>query len=308
MRKFLLIVVAALILASCTNKKADEKAKAGQPASSGVDYLIKIDNNTLTKEDIDKELKNLPENIKQGFFSDQANAEKFLDEFATKEIVTMEAKKRGIENDKDFLRRVEYFKKITAAQMLLEKELGEKSKVSDKEVEQYYKKNKDEFTSPPQMRLSHIMMKTEEGIKKADERLKKGEDFAKVAKDLSEDKESAKNGGDLGSFEKGKMPVEFNNAVANLKKGQVSGIVKTEFGFHIIKLADIKEGARIELNTVKENVRSMLSQEKQKDIVEKYIQDLRKKYKVEINKAAVEKVVSANQPKQDEGKQKEEKK
>ena len=81
---------------------------------------------------------------------------------------------------------------------------------------------------------AHILVKTEKEANAAMERLKKGEKFSKIAKDVSLCP-SAKRGGDLGTFSRGKMVKEFEKAAFSLQKGQVSPIVKTQYGYHIIK-------------------------------------------------------------------------
>jgi len=87
---------------------------------------------------------------------------------------------------------------------------------------------------PDKVHCAHILVKSESEAKAVLERLKKGEKFGNVAKQVSRCP-SGKKGGDLGTFTRGKMVKEFENAAFKLQKGEVSGVVKTQFGFHIIK-------------------------------------------------------------------------
>ncbi|MEM2118627.1 MAG: peptidylprolyl isomerase [Candidatus Bathyarchaeia archaeon] len=87
---------------------------------------------------------------------------------------------------------------------------------------------------PNQVHCAHILVKTEQEAKAVLDRLNKGEKFANIAKEVSLCP-SGKRGGDLGTFGRGKMVKEFENAAFALEKGQTSGIVKTKFGYHIIK-------------------------------------------------------------------------
>lgn len=87
---------------------------------------------------------------------------------------------------------------------------------------------------PNKVHCAHILVKTEKEVNAILERLKKGEQFSKIAKDVSLCP-SKKRGGDLGTFGRGQMVKEFENAAFALEKGQISGIVKTQFGYHIIK-------------------------------------------------------------------------
>jgi peptidyl-prolyl cis-trans isomerase C len=293
-KRILALMFALALVVSCAKKGEENKT-----AAAGGSYLIKINETALTKEDIEKELQGMPEEIRQAFLSDKAQLERFLEDYATKEMLHKEAVKKGIDKDKDFTKKIEYFKKITAIQMMLEKELAKKAEVTDKDIQEYYKKNKEQFKRPASYRMSHILVKTEAEAKKAEERVRKGEDFAKVAKEVSADKESAKNGGDIGELEKGNMPPEFDKAVQKMKKGDISAPVKTQFGYHIIKVADVKPESYMEVTNVKENLRNVLAQEKQKEVFDAYLRDLKKSYKLDINKAEVEKFVASKNPQKD---------
>ena len=127
-----------------------------------------------------------------------------------------------------------------------------KVEIAEKEIEGYYEYNKEKFSEPKKVRARHILFKLKENAseeeaaavkKKAESVLamaKKGEDFAELAKKYSEGPTKA-NGGDLGFFEKGKMVPAFEKAAYSLKEGEISDIVRTPFGYHIIKVEEIKE-------------------------------------------------------------------
>lgn len=287
MKKFLVLMVSCLFLISC-----GKQAEQAKPAAAG-DYLLKINDVVISKADLDTELKKMPEEVKQAMMRDAQTYTKFLEDYASKEALGLEAKSKKIEENPDFKSKLEYMKKVTAIQMLLEKEIAKDIKISDKDVQDYYTKNKGQFSAPPTYKVSHIQVKTQADADKVKERLKKGEDFAKVAKEVSEDKESGKNGGDLGMVEQGKLPAELDQAVVKMKKGEVSAPVKSQYGFHIIKVTDVKQSTALDINAIKEDLRNVLMQEKQQQIFEKYISDVKNKYKIEINKEQVEKIVAA---------------
>ncbi|MCE5312611.1 MAG: peptidylprolyl isomerase [Nitrospiraceae bacterium] len=288
MKKFLVLVVSGLFLVSC-GKQPDQ----AKPAAASGDYLVKINDLTVSKADLDKELKKMPEEVKQAMMKNAQTYTKFLEDYASKEALGLEAKSKKIEEDPDFISKMDYMKKMTAIQLLLEKEIAKEIKISDKDIQDYYNKNKGQFAAPPTFKVSHIQVKTQAEADKVKDRLKKGEDFAKIAKEVSEDKESAKNGGELGMIEPGKLPAELDQVMTKMKKGEVSAPIKSKYGFHILKVNDVKQSAGLDINAIKEDLRNVLMQEKQQEIFNKYIADIRKKYKIEINNAQVEKVIAA---------------
>lgn len=254
-------------------------------------HIAKVGSTTITQEDIDKEKKGLPDQI-QRMFDNPGGPERFLEELVKKEILYQEAKKKGFENDAEYRRKLEDFKKISLIGLLLNKEVEEKVKVTDKDVKDYYEAHKAELTMNNQVRASHILLKTEEEAKKVLEQVRKGGDFAKIAKEKSIDTSSAKNGGDLGFFSRGQLVPEFENAAFGLKDGEVGGPVRTQFGYHIIKVTGKKEGKVVEFEQVKDRLAQRVTAEKQKSVFDSYVEGLKKSYKVEINKEALSKAWS----------------
>ncbi len=144
--------------------------------------------------------------------------------------------------------------------------------VAEAPVEKYYSEHAKEFEAPRQARAAHILVRVPEtGGSEAEDkarakvadvirRAKAGEDFAKLAKEVSEDPGSAPNGGDLGVVSQGEMVPQFEQALFALKKGEISAApVRTPFGFHAIKVSDVKEGGRKLLKEVAPQIRDRLT-------------------------------------------------
>lgn len=149
-------------------------------------------------------------------------------------------------------------------------------KISDADVEKYYTEHAKEFETPRQVKASHVLVrvdaekgggsetedKAREKITDVIRRAKAGEDFAKLAREVSEDPGSKANGGDLGWVKQGDMVPPFEQALFALKKGELSAEpVRTPFGFHAIKVLDVKDGARKPLKEVAASVRDRLAAE-----------------------------------------------
>lgn len=126
----------------------------------------------------------------------------------------------------------EAIRKMVRLDLLRQKAAMDDIKVTDEELKKYYNEYK------PKVRASHILVDDEKTAKEIKAKLEKGEDFAKLAKQYSKDTVSAQNGGDLGWFGPGKMVEEFEKAAYTLNVGEISNPVKTQFGYHIIKVTD----------------------------------------------------------------------
>ncbi len=278
MKKILFFLFAVCLLFACTKKEEKQSS-----------YLAKVGNKTITEADMEREISNLPDFV-QKMFEGVSGKQRFLDELIKREILYQEALKKGLDKDPVYQRKLEDFKKMNLVGLLLEKEIERKTKISDKEVRDYYEQHKEDFAPVSQVRLSHIVTNKEEEAQKILERLKKGEDFAQIAKRDSIDTASAKKGGDLGFFSRGDIPEEFRTLAVRLKTGQVSEPIKTKAGYEIIKVTDKKVGQVIEFEKIKDLISQNLLAEKQRESFDSYIEGLRKKYNIEINKEALSKL------------------
>jgi peptidyl-prolyl cis-trans isomerase D len=149
--------------------------------------------------------------------------------------------------------------------------------VTDREIDAYYGQHPDEFKQEAEVCASHVLIKVKatpeakDGHPDAEAKTlaekvlaqaKGGADFAELAKKLSEDTGSGPSGGDLGCFARGRMVPEFDQAVFSMEPGTISDLVKTSFGYHVIRLASVKEEGTLPLASVKERIRQMVTMEK----------------------------------------------
>lgn len=161
--------------------------------------------------------------------------------------------------------------------------LSKGEKVSDDEVKAYYEKNKAQFTIQPAKRASHILFKAEDKKKAEDvlAKIRDGADFANLAKENSIDTATATKGGDLG-WPTSAYVAEFENALSKLKKGEVSDLVQSPYGWHIIKVTDERKGSQQELADVKGQIEQIVVQQRRADAYQKFLDELRDKAKIEI--------------------------
>ena len=164
---------------------------------------------------------------------------------------------------------------------------------SDAEAKEFYDKNPDKFKENEQVRASHILIRVDE---KADaaakqkaraeidavlKQAKAGADFAKLAQEHSQDG-SASQGGDLNYFNKGQMVAPFDKVAFELKPGQISDVVTTQFGYHIIKVADKKPGRTVPFEEAQGKIKEFLGSQKKQQHADGFIDGLKKKSKIEI--------------------------
>ena len=182
----------------------------------------------------------------QSYLGTQAGRKQFLDLLVREQVVIEDAKKSGVNKLDEYKRMVSDYKKDQAkkfkeyqdsllmelfVRQLHDKELG----ATEQDVEKYYTEHKEEFLHPLEVTAKHILVPTRALADKVLARVKSGEDFSKIAKEVSTDPISAARGGEIGPFRRGDLVPEFEKAVFPLKIGEVSDIVETQFGFHVIK-------------------------------------------------------------------------
>jgi peptidyl-prolyl cis-trans isomerase C len=245
-----------------------------------------------------------------------------LDQLIDDELLWQEAERRGMtatkkeidlavaaararyKTEDEFARRLEraglseatypqHVKRQASIQNLLDRKVLKGLRVTDKEVHAFYMGNPDRFTTPEQVRARHILVETD-SAKSAEERararataeeilalVRAGADFEALARERSQDASSAQ-GGDLGWVDRDKMVPEFEAAAFALRDGEVSGLVETVFGFHVIRTEGRRGGELVPEAKVREEIRKHLLGEKQKAAVRATIDSLRAKARIEF--------------------------
>ena len=176
----------------------------------------------------------------------------------------------------------------------VESQVKDAPKATDKDAEEFFQKNPQQFEKPEQVRASHILLSlqkdAEESVvsekRKAAEaiaaRVKAGEAFDKLAAELSEDPSAKQNSGDLNFFTKEQMVPEFSQVAFSMQKGDLSEPVRSQFGFHIIQVTDRKDGEKMTLESVKPQLLIFLNRQQHDQQVQKLLQDVREKADVQV--------------------------
>ncbi|MEA1927921.1 MAG: peptidylprolyl isomerase [Candidatus Auribacterota bacterium] len=212
-----------------------------------------------------------------------AEIEKIVAQFPSREQFDAQMAQAGV-SAADLHRDIARNLKI---QTLVDKLIPEGEEVTDEDVETFYAENTQQFKQPEQVEASHILIKfspedteeqkSEKHQKLADlkKQIEEGADFAELATANSDDVGSAANGGDLGYFGRGQMIPPFEEAAFSLEDGDLSEIIETQYGYHLIKVTGHKEAGVVPLEEIKEQVILFLTNQKKQKVIGEYLQTLR---------------------------------
>jgi len=250
------------------------------------DILATVDGKNITKQDAQMFVRATA----PGASFDQLSPKQkkmITDRLVEKVLFTEAAKKEGIENKPEFKENLEKLKDELLVSLWM-KEQMKNTVVSDSEAKEFYEKNKDKFKVPESVRARHILVTDEKTAKEIIDQLKKlkgaelKEKFIELAKTKSTGPTGSK-GGDLGTFSKGQMVPEFEEAVFKLKNGEITVVpVKTQFGYHVIFLEEKKPASTIPYEKVKEKIIQTLKQQQFQKKLAEVAKELKSKAKIDI--------------------------
>ena len=187
---------------------------------------------------------------------------------------------------------------------LTQKVTKDKVKISDQDISEYYAKNKKRFAQPERRDLNVVLTKTAAKARQAKGELDDGKSFKAVAKSHSIDEASKAQGGKLPDVSKGQQEKALDQAVFKAETGEVSGPVKTQFGYYVFEVSKVKKASQQSLEQAKETVRNLLRSQREQKALDAFVKDFREKYKSETKCAKdfrVAECENAPKDKQDTG-------
>ncbi|MEK7825274.1 MAG: peptidylprolyl isomerase [Nitrospirota bacterium] len=229
-------------------------------------------------------------------YSDENGKREFLEEIIKRELLLQEAKKAGIEKDQVLLDRIEEMRERLILNEFLQREVDGKLVTTDKELEDYYNLHKDEFKSPDEAKISHILVRNEEDAKAVIKRLRKGSDFAKMAREISIDMATKHSGGEMGVIQKGKFHPQLDSVIFSANEGEISDPVKTERGYHIIKVQKKIPGLPLSFNDAKNILSQRYQIEKRSKVFEDLFARLKSKANITISDENLKRTEADNVP------------
>lgn len=276
MRKYLIGAVFLALLAgslSCSNTPKGP-------------VVATFDGGSVSAFDFKLAVENLPKRVR-GVAERQRK--EFLESYITEKLLLQEAEKRGLQHMQDVQDVLKQARQKILVAKLIESEVEAKAAVTPEDIQAYYDSHQDEFMSPYRVRASHILLRSREEAVQALARIKGGESFEDVAKQVSLDPTAAK-GGDLGFFQKGQLIAEIEEAAFALSPGELSDVIQTSFGYHIIKVAEVSEPKLKDAESVKEEIKEKLTVEKKAGLFSELAERLKRKAKISIDEAKLSEV------------------
>lgn len=233
----------------------------------------------ITQENVNEFLQSIgPQNAMQ--FQNEEGTQRIVSELVSHELMYLDALDVKLEEEDGFKEELKKVKSNLLKQYSIQKLLSDVS-VSEEEITDYYEKNKEMFADAEKVRASHILVESEEKAEEIVKNIESGSAFENQAREFSSCP-SKDRGGDLGEFQRGSMVPEFEDAAFNMEIGDISGPVKTQFGYHVIKLIDKKPSGQKSLESVKTDISNQLLGMRQQEVYLTKIENLKKKFNVEF--------------------------
>lgn len=260
------------------------------------DIIAQVGGEKITTESFSERLMATPPAY-QAYINTEPGKKQFADLLVREKLILESAKQAGVGKREDYKKAVANFKDEQKRQLkdyedgiMMEmyiKEIQTKSiTASESEIKKYYEDNINDFENPIAIVAKHILVSTKEEAEIALDRIKKGETFEKVAKEMSTDKVSAERGGIIGPFKKGELVKEFEDVAFKLKKGEVSDIVETPFGMHIITKVSEEKLPAVPQDVAQGEIKKII----EKNNFEKWFEDAKKKFNVKVDYAKLENI------------------
>jgi len=200
----------------------------------------------------------------------------------TRHLILMQKEVQALRNDKEIARQVKEFEDRLVVARFLENRMGRAFDVSEGELSAYYQENLQKFYAPPKVKARHILLRNRQEAELVLSKLRSGANFSQLAKEYSIDLPMALEGGSMGTIEKGKTLPELEKVLFTLKVGEVSEIVETRFGFHIITLDETIPPVPAPFEEVKGQVKKVLLQQKEATAYKQMIGTLEQNAEIKI--------------------------
>ncbi|MBN2395258.1 MAG: peptidyl-prolyl cis-trans isomerase [Candidatus Atribacteria bacterium] len=232
------------------------------------DILATVNDEIITLADFEKYWSMIPENYKV-----QLKKEDLLEQMITQSLLIQKSDELNLRNDPDISFQIKAAVEQILIQSLLEREIVEKTILTDEDYQKYYDEHKEEYWQEEEVHAFDILVETKEQAEQILQKLTEGQDFTTIAKESSI-ASTAENGGDLNFVKKGTLTDEIDETLFALEIGEISEIIAVEKGFHIFKVTEKRPSRYLELLEVKEGITNQLLPTRQQEAFDQYLKDI----------------------------------
>jgi len=284
------IIVLFGFLAACPEQAADDEKQPDltkgeeETNTDSKNDLAVVAGIPVTKGEFLRYIEPYPARMKESMQGRKHVLDSLIDHI----LLKAEAARLGLDEDDEYLRKVENYKRNLLNNMLLEKISEGKFEVTEQEVKEYFEAHPEEFDRPERVRVRHIQLGSKAKAQEVLERIRSGESFEKLARELSEDHPTRSRGGDLGPFSREQRPELAKAAFALKKPGAVSGPVETKRGFHLLQLIRRIKAVKETFEQAHDGLRSRLRARKRQEVKNELLAKLREKTRIETNEKELE--------------------
>ncbi|WP_238883125.1 peptidylprolyl isomerase [Clostridium sp. YIM B02551] len=241
--------------------------------------LAIVAGNEITEKDLNEAISKYPAD-RRGMLASEEGKKQLLEQVISFELMYNFGKENSLDNTKEFEQEVEKFKKELLTQMVINKVVSEVT-VTDDDALKFYNENKEMFLEPDTVTAKHILVPSEEECNAIKDEIEAGSITFEEAAAKYSTCPSKEQGGNLGSFSRGMMVPEFEESAFNAEIGKVTESVKTQFGYHLIKVESKNPAKELGFEEVKDGVINQLIQQNQQKKYFDLVDELSKKYGVE---------------------------
>ncbi len=242
--------------------------------------LATVEGIEITQANVDSFIQGLgPQQAAQ--FQNEEGKKHILQELINQNLFLADAKANKVNETNEFKVELAKMTEVILTQVNINN-LVNSIEVEDKEVKEYFESNKAKFSSPAKADTSHILVETEEECQEIHAKISNNEISFEEAAQAHSKCPSKDNGGKLGSYPKGQMVPEYDAVAFNLKKEEISNPVKTQFGYHIIRLKEKQDATEVKFEDVKQQAKNQLLSTKQRETYTNKVNEMRETYNVEM--------------------------
>ncbi|MBU0683886.1 MAG: peptidylprolyl isomerase [Candidatus Omnitrophota bacterium] len=268
----------------------------GKNPNTGKEVILAlIGGAKITMLDFNERISNLPKQYRAVIKNRKRD---YLEELIKDKLLYQEALRKNVHKNSEVKQLIEEAQKKIMVARLLKDEIDDVIDIKEEEIVNFYYANQSGYMTPEVMRASHILMTSRQDADDVREQLSAGADFEQLAKAKSVDP-TARNGGDIGYFAKGQLMPKFENACNELEVGEISDVVRTKLGYHIIKLTGRNKPELKPIEEVSENIRAKLHNIKREKLFNDMMEKLKADTVIEINEKALTEDEGNNEEKKD---------